>query len=109
MSAAPTTEVKPAPPAIEKIKVKVDGREVEVPKLSPDHAGSIDLKESFRPGHATQAIEPQVTELHLAGRLDADTGCAADFAMAGGRRHWSRRDRSPPRRQSRLPRSGAGR
>jgi len=39
MSAAPTTEVKPAPPAIEKIKVKVDGREVEVPKLTPDWQG----------------------------------------------------------------------
>ncbi len=41
MSTAPTTESKPAPPAIEKIKVKVDGREVEVPKLSPDHAGKL--------------------------------------------------------------------
>jgi len=41
MSAAPTTEVKPAPPAIEKIKVKVDGREVEVPKLSPDWQGKL--------------------------------------------------------------------
>ena len=30
-----TTEVKPAP-AIEKIKVKVDGREIEVPKTTPD-------------------------------------------------------------------------
>jgi NADH-quinone oxidoreductase subunit G len=38
-SAAATTEVKPAPPAIEKIKVKVDGREIEVPKLSPDWQG----------------------------------------------------------------------
>jgi len=41
MSAAPTTEVKPAPPAIEKIKVKVDGREVEVPKLTPDWQGKL--------------------------------------------------------------------
>ena len=40
MSAPSTTEVKP-PPAIEKIKVKVDGREIEVPKLSPDHAGKL--------------------------------------------------------------------
>ncbi len=39
MSAAPTTETKPAPPAIEKIKVKVDGHEVEVPKLTPDWQG----------------------------------------------------------------------
>jgi NADH-quinone oxidoreductase subunit G len=36
MSATTTTETKPAPPPIEKIKVKVDGREVEVPKMSPD-------------------------------------------------------------------------
>jgi NADH-quinone oxidoreductase subunit G len=35
MSATTTTETKPAPP-IEKIKVKVDGREVEVPKTTPD-------------------------------------------------------------------------
>jgi NADH-quinone oxidoreductase subunit G len=35
MSAATTTEMKPAP-AIEKIKVKVDGREIEVPKMMPD-------------------------------------------------------------------------
>jgi NADH-quinone oxidoreductase subunit G len=41
MSVAATTEVKPAPPAIEKIKVKVDGREIEVPKLSPDHTGKL--------------------------------------------------------------------
>jgi len=36
MSAATTTENKPAAPAIEKIKVKVDGREIEVPKTTPD-------------------------------------------------------------------------
>lgn len=41
MSAAPTTDTKPAPPAIEKIKVKVDGREIEVPKLSPDWQGRL--------------------------------------------------------------------
>jgi NADH-quinone oxidoreductase subunit G len=41
MSAVTTTETKPAPPAIEKIKVKVDGREIEVPKLSPDHTGKL--------------------------------------------------------------------
>jgi NADH-quinone oxidoreductase subunit G len=35
MSTAATTEIKPAPP-IEKIKVKVDGREIEVPKTTPD-------------------------------------------------------------------------
>jgi len=40
MSAAPTTETKPAPP-VEKIKVKVDGREIEVPKLVPDWQGRL--------------------------------------------------------------------
>jgi len=39
MSAAPTTETKPAPPPVEKIKIKVDGREVEVPKTMPDWQG----------------------------------------------------------------------
>src|ERR1700761_5153815 len=39
MSAIPTTattETKPAPPPVEKIKVKVDGREIAVPKTMPD-------------------------------------------------------------------------
>jgi NADH-quinone oxidoreductase subunit G len=36
MSVAATTEMKPAPTVIEKIKVKVDGRENEVPKTMPD-------------------------------------------------------------------------
>ena len=39
MSAA--TETKPAPPPVEKIKVKVDGREIEVPKLMPDWQGKL--------------------------------------------------------------------
>jgi NADH-quinone oxidoreductase subunit G len=41
MSATTTTETRPVPPAIEKIKVKVDGRELEVPKLSPDWQGKL--------------------------------------------------------------------
>jgi NADH-quinone oxidoreductase subunit G len=41
MSAAQTTETKPAPPPVEKIKIKVDGREIEVPKLSPDWQGKL--------------------------------------------------------------------
>ncbi|HTX20540.1 MAG TPA: molybdopterin-dependent oxidoreductase [Candidatus Aquilonibacter sp.] len=36
MSTAATTGTKPAAPVIEKIKVKVDGREIEVPKTTPD-------------------------------------------------------------------------
>jgi NADH-quinone oxidoreductase subunit G len=41
MSNAPITEPKPAPPPIEKIKIKVDGREMEVPKLMPDWQGKL--------------------------------------------------------------------
>jgi NADH-quinone oxidoreductase subunit G len=41
MPAAPTTETTPATLAIEKIKVKVDGREIDVPKMSPDWQGKL--------------------------------------------------------------------
>ncbi|MGB8368703.1 MAG: molybdopterin-dependent oxidoreductase [Limisphaerales bacterium] len=41
MSTAATTEIKPASPAIEKIKVKVDGREIEVPRLTADWSGKL--------------------------------------------------------------------
>jgi NADH-quinone oxidoreductase subunit G len=41
MSTAATTETKPAPAAIEKIKVKVDGREIEVPRLTADWSGKL--------------------------------------------------------------------
>jgi NADH-quinone oxidoreductase subunit G len=33
--------MKPAPPVIEKIKVKVDGREIEVPRLTADWSGKL--------------------------------------------------------------------
>jgi len=36
MSNAPTTDNQPAPPPVEKIKVKVNGQEVEVPRTMPD-------------------------------------------------------------------------
>jgi NADH-quinone oxidoreductase subunit G len=36
MAAEPTTESKPAPPPVDTIKVKVDGREIAVPKTMPD-------------------------------------------------------------------------
>ena len=36
MSTTLTTQTKPVPPPVDKIKVKVDGKEVEVPKTSPD-------------------------------------------------------------------------
>jgi NADH-quinone oxidoreductase subunit G len=36
MSTAAATESKPAPPPVETIKVKVDGREIAVPKTTPD-------------------------------------------------------------------------
>src|SRR5882672_9008499 len=41
MSTVATNETKPVPPTIEKIKVKVDGREVAVPKLTPDWQGKL--------------------------------------------------------------------
>jgi NADH-quinone oxidoreductase subunit G len=41
MSTAASTETKPAPTAIEKIKVKVDGREIEVPRLTADWSGKL--------------------------------------------------------------------
>src|SRR6516164_2696797 len=41
MSNTAPTETKPAAPAIEKIKVKVDGREIEVPRLVPDWSGKL--------------------------------------------------------------------
>ena len=41
MSTSVTTENRPAAPVIEKIKVKVDGREIEVPKLMPDWTGKL--------------------------------------------------------------------
>jgi NADH-quinone oxidoreductase subunit G len=41
MSTTATTETKPAAPAIEKIKVKVDGREIDVPRLLADWSGKL--------------------------------------------------------------------
>jgi len=41
MSNGVSTEQKPAPPPIEKIKVKVDGKEIEVPKMMPDWQGKL--------------------------------------------------------------------
>ncbi|HXG46706.1 MAG TPA: 2Fe-2S iron-sulfur cluster-binding protein, partial [Methylomirabilota bacterium] len=40
-SATPTAPKPPTPPPVDKIRVKVDGREVEVPKLMPDHQGKL--------------------------------------------------------------------
>ena len=39
MPTTTTTELKPAPPPVEKIKIKVDGREIEAPKMTPDWQG----------------------------------------------------------------------
>ena len=40
-AAATTTEIKPAPPPVEKIRIRVDGRAIEVPKLMPDWQGKL--------------------------------------------------------------------
>ncbi len=37
----PTATTEPAPPPVERIKIKVDGREIEVPKLMPDWQGRL--------------------------------------------------------------------
>lgn len=41
MSNATTTETKPAPPPVDKMKIKIDGREIEVPKMMPDWQGKL--------------------------------------------------------------------
>ncbi len=41
MSTAAITETQPAAPAIEKIKVRVDGREIEAPRLMADWSGKL--------------------------------------------------------------------
>lgn len=41
MSTATPTETKPPTPPVEKIRVRVDGRDVEVPRLMPDHQGRL--------------------------------------------------------------------
>jgi len=43
VSVTTTAETKPAPPPVERIKIKVDGRELEVPKLMPDWQGKLQL------------------------------------------------------------------
>ena len=57
MSAAATTETKPAAPAIEKIKVKVDGHDLEVPRLMADWSGRL------TPTTMIQACELAKTEV----------------------------------------------
>ncbi|MBA4146737.1 MAG: molybdopterin-dependent oxidoreductase [Verrucomicrobia bacterium] len=41
MSTQATTETKPTPPPIETVKIKVDGREFDVPKMTPDWQGKL--------------------------------------------------------------------
>ncbi|MFN7139093.1 MAG: molybdopterin-dependent oxidoreductase [Limisphaerales bacterium] len=41
MSTQATTEQKPTPPPVETIKIKVDGREIDVPKMMPDWQGKM--------------------------------------------------------------------
>jgi NADH-quinone oxidoreductase subunit G len=57
MSTTATTETKSAPPTIEKIKVKVDGREIEVPRLTADWSGKL------TPTTMIQACEQVKTEV----------------------------------------------
>jgi NADH-quinone oxidoreductase subunit G len=41
MSTTATPETKPAPPPVETMKIKIDGREIDVPKMSPDWQGKM--------------------------------------------------------------------
>jgi NADH-quinone oxidoreductase subunit G len=41
MAGDTATQAKPAPPPVEKVKIKIDGREVEVPKMMPDWQGKM--------------------------------------------------------------------
>lgn len=41
MSTEATTETKPTPPPVETVKIKVDGRELDVPKMMPDWQGKM--------------------------------------------------------------------
>ena len=57
-SVVTTTETKPAPPAIEQIKVKVDGREIAVPRLSPDWQGKLAPTTMIQAAEAVGAMVP---------------------------------------------------
>ena len=80
MPTAATTETKSQPPPAEKIKVKVDGKEVEVPKTMPDPV-------SGKPLLLTQR---DVRELQL-----------ASAAISAGPRR--RPDQGPPQGQGAAP------
>ena len=54
----PTTETKPEPMPIEKIKVKVDGREIAVPRLSPDWQGKPAPTTMIQAAEAVGAMVP---------------------------------------------------
>ncbi len=41
MSTQATTETKPTPPPVETVKIKVDGRDIDVPKMMPDWQGKL--------------------------------------------------------------------
>ncbi len=70
MSTAATTETKPVPPATEKITVKVDGREIAVPRLSPDWQGKLVPTTMIQAAEAVGAMVPHYcyhTKLPIAG------------------------------------------
>jgi NADH-quinone oxidoreductase subunit G len=58
MSSTATTETKPAPPVIDKITVRVDGREVAVPRLSPDWQGKLVPTTMIQAAEAVGAMVP---------------------------------------------------
>ncbi len=55
---AGTTETRPAPPPVEMITVKVDGRAVDVPRLSPDWQGKLVPTTMIQAAEAVGAMVP---------------------------------------------------
>jgi NADH-quinone oxidoreductase subunit G len=79
MSSTTTTETKPAQPLIEKIRVKVDGREVEVPRHSPDWQGKLAPTTMIQAAEAAGVTVPHYcyhSKLPIAGNCRM---CLVDF------------------------------
>jgi len=110
MSSAPTTETKPAapaaPPPVEKIKVKIDGREVEVPKLMPDWQGKLVPTTMLQACHLAGAEVPHYCyhpKLPIAGNCRM---CLVEFglpAMGPDRKPVVNEDGSPKIAKQVLP------
>lgn len=97
MSSTPANEFR-APPAIEQIRVKVDGREVEVPRLTPDWQGKLAPTTLLQASEAAGISVPHYcyhAKLPVAGNCRM---CLVEFgtpAVGPDRRPLSNPDRTP--------------